>query len=347
MKQSIRILIAAACWSAAPPGAPAEVSWRVSVKFLTDANGNRPTNGTITNEVAVQELIEFGNALPSFAGRGARLELVEVVDVTGFPHWFDQDPSPSGVREDLESVAKLFQTEFKWRSDAINVYFNNQTAGGCSFPGDGDIIFLGSSNNPWVIIHEIGHFMNLKHTHQGERFENRDGSNCVSTNECTDCFRKISGDDGMDDTLPDNSCWNSTNQIAQANFNRDWEALNAAQQSQVIATLRNIMSYHGDRSIFCTEQLDEMCDTSNRRRHDVVRHSFVFVDRSASGIAPTGSPGAPYKKLDNAIDAAGGGDVILIRPGAYELDATIRKSIQLRAIRRDAVVAGNAIIRAP
>jgi len=328
-----------------------QVTWRVSVKFINDANNNRPTNGTITNEAGVQAQIDFANTLPSFAGRGAQLDLVEVLDVFGATAWFNKDPSPSQNRQDLEAAATADPVRYHWRTDAINIYLNNQSAGGCSFPGGGSIIFLGTSNNKWVFIHEIGHFMSLQHTHTGERFENQNGSNCSSNDPCADCFRTIAGNDIIADTLPDVSCWDTRDQIAQGNFNKNWSELSSTDQTRVDNTRYNIMSYHGSRSIFTTLQLDAMCDTSNVDRDIVSHNNFVFVDVLSPGIQANGLSkilpfGGPYHTLKEGIDAAFGSDVLLLRPGNYAENREIRGAITLRAVRRDVLTPGNAIIRA-
>lgn len=116
-------------------------------------------------------------------------------------------------------------------------------------------------------------------------------------------------------------------------------------------TRYNIMSYHGDRSVFTTLQMDAMCDTSNVERDNVSHNDFLFADPSATGIAPNGSSeivaiGGPYRLLVDAINAANGGDVILMRPGSYTEARVLRSPMTLRAVRRDVLTAGSATIRA-
>jgi hypothetical protein len=118
------------------------------------------------------------------------------------------------------------------------------------------------------------------------------------------------------------------------------------------------MSYYDNRSIFTTLQLDAMCDTSNVERDNVSHNNLVFVDVLSPGVLANGLSkvqviggpipviGGPYAQLKNGIDAAFGGDVLLLRPGNYTENREIRKAITLRAVRRDVVTAGNAIIRA-
>lgn len=351
MKPIPLLTIVAALLLSSPAASRGEVTWRVSVKFINDANDNRPTNGTITSDAAVQDQIDFANNLPTFTQRGVNLELVEILDVFGAEEWFDRDPD-ADARDELEDEATANTAQFHWRTDAINIYLNNQTAGGCSFPGDGHIIFLGSSNREWVFIHEIGHFMSLEHTHAGERFENQNGSDCDDDDPCANCVTRIAGNDDLSDTLPDNSCWDTRDEVAQGNFSMNWSALSADNQATVDNTRFNIMSYHPDRSLFTTQQLDAMCDTSNAERDSVSHNNFIFVDETALGVAANGQSkafvgiGGPFAQLANAIDAAGGGDVLLIRPGDYTEDREIRQAITLRAVRRDVLTPAEVTIRA-
>ena len=261
----------------------------------------------------------------------------------------------------LESEAKA-DPAYQWRDDKINLYINQGTASGAALrPGDGDIIVFKATkveNTPWVFIHEIGHHMSLKHTHFSEQFQNRDGSNC--TNGCS-CAVLVPGDDDIADTLLDTDCWDSKNQIAQGNFDKDWSELSPTDQARVDNTFFNIMCYRDNRSIFTTLQLDAMCDTSNVERDNVSHNNCVFVDVLSPGVLANGlskvqlivvpgfpiqTVGGPYAQLKNGIDAAFGGDVLLLRPGNYTENREIRSAITLRAVRRDVLTAGNAIIRA-
>ena len=83
MKALLQSLPVLAALLLVQPGVQAQVTWRVSVKFINDASNNRPTNGTITNDAAVQAQIDFANTLPTFAGRGVQLDLIETLDVLG------------------------------------------------------------------------------------------------------------------------------------------------------------------------------------------------------------------------------------------------------------------------
>jgi hypothetical protein len=322
----------------------ADVVWRVSVKLLLDAAGNRP-GIPVLDDLTIVEQIVFANTNAWFTSRGLRLELVELpVEIAGHAQWFNQDLTTNMPA--LEAAAKADST-YRWRSDAINIYINNGTAGGAgSLPNSGnDIVVLDANkieNKAWTVLHEIGHFMGLLHTHQGE--------NCTATN-CAGCPNPIGGNkDNMADTLSDHECFTDEDAIAQANYNKNYAALSPNQQLLVDYTRYNIMSYHDQRSILTPDQLDEEADTSNTSRNFVVEHRTVFVD--ATNLVPgwdgQSKPvsvagllfGGPFPLLKLGLDTAHDGDVVLIRPGTYVEDRLITTAVELRATR------GTVIIRA-
>jgi hypothetical protein len=139
--------------------------------------------------------------------------------------------------------------------------------------------------------------------------------------------------------------------LAQAEFGQQYSTLIGTRTEEVDNVFFNIMSYHGNRFIFTTLQLDAMCDSSNLERDGVSHNEFIFVDPLSPGISADGQSqilpfGGPFAQLRNAIDDANGGDVLLLRPGNYTEDRIIRKAITLRAVRRDGLTPGNAIVRA-
>ena len=378
-------LIIGLAFIATEPSVHAQLKWRVSVKFILDANGNRPP-GKVSTDAQIQQQIEYGNWVLARSGRGYQFDLLPILEVENAAAWSDiaaagdgdDDDGNSDINELEKEVRDSFKSgvnKFKFRENAINIYVvGGNTAGSCSCDRSAakerDIIVLSQDvDRDWVILHECGHFLGLPHTHDGQRYENEDGSPCNKKDSC-DCFRQIAGDDDIDDTLPDNTCWGTFNLIALANFpNTPVGQLNASQTLLINNTLSNIMSYHGGslevaprdpvsglitgpagRYILTPDQLDRMTDYSNNPRFNVTTGKTVFVDKDASGPADGTSKGTvlptllvqlgPYKQLKNGIDNASPGEIVLMRPGSYTEDRVLRKAITLRATR------GNATIRA-
>jgi hypothetical protein len=111
------------------------------------------------------------------------------------------------------------------------------------------------------------------------------------------------------------------------------------------------MSYHanapgaGDALIFTSDQLDRWTDSANADRPAEVSGLTWFVDRNSCSLGPTGSSactnsfiGGPFPTIARGINAASGGDIVLIRPGHYNEPMTISKAIALRGTRGDALI---------
>ncbi len=382
-------LLLLACWLVAA-GAPASaqtIDWRVSVKFILDANGNRPAD-TFANKLAtdaeVQAHIDYGNWVLARSGRGYRLRLTEIVNVANRSTWFnidatgdgsdaDTDPDPRELRDAALASFNSGPNAFRYDPAAINVYIvNGNSAGSCpcsvTSPVPGDLIVLSQGINPdWVILHESAHFLGLRHTQNGERELNANGSVC--TNGCA-CAVQVAGEDSIADTLPDHSCWSTADRIATNNFNgRRFAQLTLPEQTLVNNTLSNIMSYHGnfaaprdpttgaitgpaDRSVLTSDQLDVMTDYSNGGRSYVASGRTWFVDRDNNSTIPDGNSrsfevplvgpvGGPFKAVADGVTQAGANDIVLIRPGTYTDSTRFAKALTLRATR------GNAVLRAP
>jgi len=301
--------------------ASAQIEWRVSIKLILDAGGNLPAMGSLNTIAAVQAEVDFCNGVLDNTGRGYRLD-AQIITLAGQAAWSNVAcTSTAGI----EAAALANPAGFAWRTDAINVYVshNNTCAGSCSFPGSGEAIILGQGAAPGVLLHEIGHYMDLCHT-QGCTCGN---STCAG-GPPVQCVN-TPGDDLIADTADDLPCW-TRNQIANFNFGSNYASLPPNLQELVDNSFLNLMSYHGLANAAGTgvypgggtrlteDQMDRMGDTSNGRRAHVATGRTIFVDASF-GFPPVsnGSSVRPYVDLDSALAVASDGDIILIRAGAY------------------------------
>jgi hypothetical protein len=191
------------------------------------------------------------------------------------------------------------------------------------------------------MVHESGHHLGLNHT-QGFR--------CGRCDEPTPSgfppgtCSTISGNDGIDDTLPDLACW-VRNDIATNWFNRNYTSLSAGEKIQVDNTTSNIMCYRpSQRSLFTSDQLDRVADVSNTTRSNIVTGLTWFVDRNNACTGRTGSSACtngsqgPFQTVTTGVNNASAGDIVLIRRGNYNEPMTITKAVTLRATRGDAII---------
>jgi hypothetical protein len=318
----------------APFTAPAQLSWRVSVKMILNASGNRPSSGILNTDQEIRDQIDNANEVLDAYGRGYRYVLTEIVDLAGVSQYYNVDRDE---KEDLEAAAEANKALYAYRDNAINIYINgNGGSAVCSFPPGDDIIFMGQGSRSTSIFHESGHYFDLRHTHQGELFQNSNGTDC--TNGCS-CARLIGGDgDFIDDTIKDHECWDTQNEIAQGNFGLNYSGLSAFNQGRVDDVFFNMMSYHGTRNRLTPDQLDRMTDASNGDRFKVATGRTRFVDRVNQTVFQFGSSAWPYQNVSQGVTAANGGDIVLIRPGHYNQPQTITKRVTLRATRGTAVI---------
>ena len=307
--------------------ARAQIEWRVSVKFILDANGNRPSGGIIDTDQDVRDQIDAANRLIDPFGRGYRFRLTEIVDLSGYPAYFSTDRETTS--SNLMVIATNNPASIAWRANALNYYVN-------AAPGVNEgitkskLIVLGHEVTREAFTHECGHYLGLCHTH---------GCDCDS---CTSC---VDPSDGLGDTLPDSLCWSQQNQMATNYYHSNFVDLTPAQQASVSNTFNNIMGYHLLRKVFTSDQLDEIADISNGFRHNLTTGFTWFVDRDNTCTGRTGSSlcapngtGGPFQTVTTGVNTAGTNDIVLIRPGHYNEPMTIGKSITLRATRGDAIV---------
>lgn len=323
------------------PSARADVTVRVSVKFILSSGGNRPSfygagfgsaSIPLRTDQDVQDNIAYINTLMARTGRGYQYQLTEIQDVSGWSGFFSIPARSGPSRSALEAVATSNATtraQFYWRTDAVNIYINNTSSGVCSFPEDGDnAIFCGSSAYDTLFIHEMGHYFTLRHTHAGEQFLNSNGSSC-SAGDCT-CAQLIPGtSDGFADTLPDVDCWTRSQMVA---------ANPGASTTQIDNTFLNIMSYHLPQDRFTSDQLDAWTDGANTPRLNAVNGRTRFVATSGNDLN-LGTSGSRFRTLTRGVTVVNDPqDIVLLRAGNYNEPQTITKALTLRATRGTVII---------
>jgi len=372
MKAPLQILAVVGITLGVSVLARADIVVRLSVKAVLDpATGARQTN--VTEQVFSNTIAGMNEIMATF-GRGYRYEWVgnRLIDVGGLgqtnagsgpSYYFDQDLTEDGtsnggvLNHEFETNAMANPTLYGWDFTAVNLYIvrmGGRQSGSITW---GNHIFLLGNAPPGrgygrvhTVIHEVGHHFSLKHTHEGELYENANHSPC--TNRCA-CARLIGGtNDLIADTIADHECWNSQDDIAQGNYLLNYADLTNPQKAAVDRVWMNIMSYHdgqgtNEANIFTSDQLDRWTDSANSDRSAEVSGLTHFVDRNNGCIAPVGSSacqnnvGGPLTTLAGGIAFAVPGDIVLVRVGHYNEPMTIRKAITLRATR------GNVLLGKP
>jgi hypothetical protein len=316
------------------PAASAQLRWRVSVKFILNSSGNRPSTGIINTDEEVQTQIDNANEFLRSYGRGYQFQLTEIVDLSGVSQWYSSDRDE---KSNLEAAAEADKTKYAYRDNAINIYINgNPGSAICSFPPGDDIIFMGQGSRSTSVFHESGHYFNLSHTFNGETELNSNGTVC--TNGCS-CAQLIGGNsDGVADTISDHTCWDTQNLISQGNYGVNYSSLSAANQLRVDNIHFNIMSYHDTRERLTSDQLDRATDASNGDRFKAASGRTRFVATTGDDVFGTGSSGSRFRTVARGVTVANSGDIVLLRNGSYDEAITITKAVTLRATRGTAIV---------
>jgi len=278
-------LIAIAIILVAQP-ASAYVQVRISIKFIVDANGDRPATGRLSTDEQIIGEVDWGNAILAASNNMSeyRIQRLELVNLTGVSHWYLTNATDT-ARANLRAAATANPTTYRWRNDAINIYINGANGSANSaFPPDNDIIMMnqGCTNTPSCILHELGHSLSLMHTHE---------PCCTNQDLCAD-------------TISDNQNW-SRDQIAQNNFGTTYNNLNATQQDQVNLVFNNVMSYHVSESQlrFSVCQLDRASVQGDSDWTWLLTREPVYVKNSYNG-PQNGRFNTPFKTLQ-AAEAAG------------------------------------------
>jgi hypothetical protein len=228
---------------------------RVSVKRVLSPAGE-PPRGRYRTIAAIADAFADANAALRRSHAALELVLTEVVDAPGAAAFYVM--RAQRLRE-LEFAAKRAPADFLWRDDAINLYLVDSIsdAGGvCSFPTSGptrDTVAINASGilgggEGWL--HEIGHYLNLPHTHDALLPDTLfdpppDGSDCAD---------------------------HDRNLLLRAESS-------GASEYDLLYTLHNVMSYHCDPLVLTPLQVTRM-------RRALLDHRAYVLEPSPAAVAP-------------------------------------------------------------
>jgi len=326
-----------------------EIHFRISVKFILDAGGHPPGPGGWTDADHWRTAIELANAGNARLGRGFRyLEPTFDGSVSGASEYFILT---DGEQIPFEEEART-NPAYLWRGDAINVYVvqeNLGCAGWASPPSvpqgsldGGRIVVLCVGTGPFSVIpHEFGHHFDLIHTWDDDLVADTptDASpymclpDNVVTPEDESCI--VGGTDG---------CCCST-QVSNT-LDRAATDIPPWTQEQITLMLNNLMSYQCDinEDFDLSEgQLDRYTDAARRYLAAEGTGVTYFVDGDNASPAPyDGYSTDPFPTVADGVAAATatGGNIVLIRPGAYAETGIFDKTVTLRAMRNGLVSIG-------
>jgi hypothetical protein len=274
----------------------AYVPIRISIKFILDANNNRPVPGNLSTNAEINAEVNWANTILADNRSELRVELVELLDLAGVSQYYNALADETN-RNDLRSDARNDTARYRWRNNAVNIYINGGTGSAISsFPGDNDIILMNQwcANTPSCILHELGHSLNLLHTFQWP------GDQC-------------------NDTIEDGENW-TRDDIAQNNFSNTYNNLTPSQQDQVDLVFNNVMSYHTAqpqvRLSAC--QMDRTSNQADSDRAWLLSREPVYVNSAHFGIE-LGRFSFPYSTLDAAVNAGLSGKAVVLQRGNYSL----------------------------
>ncbi len=323
-----------------------DINLRLSIKYILDNDGNRPS-GRYDGEAVVIGIIEQTNQVLRRWGRGYQYVVTDnpFPEVQNAGQFFVLVQGEAGL---IEAAAEAAPAQFFWRLDAVNIYiissYNGGGAGAAIPSGEplgGEIVVYSvdlpeSLDTLWP--HEIGHHWDLYHTFDDDGVGDTEPD--PSPFQCIDRMQCPEG--GTEECC----CATKIANLDQASQDSGWT------QEQYDYLRWNIMSYYGspdcdpadritfDNMIMTPGQLDRWSDGMRQFHAGESSGHTYFVDlRNVSGQSdgysrawPNPIQLGPYPTVAAGVDRAdaGGGDIVLIRGGSYNEALPISKPVVLR-----------------
>lgn len=293
----------------------AQVPLRISIKFILDASGNRPATGNLNTDAEINT--EFTSAINILARAYTEFSVdrIEFVDLSGLSQWYSTSAATTTGRDQLRTAAIAAPATYHWRTDAINIYINGGTSSAISdFPPNNNIILMNQwcGNTPSCILHEMGHSLNLMHTHE---------PCCTNQDACAD-------------TITDNSGW-TKDQLAQNNYGCLYASCTASQKNAVDLVYNNVMSYHTDEPQLRLSpcQMDRISSQAYGDRNWIASKIPVYVNKYVAGTS--GTFASPYMTLQGALNAGGlDNRVLVLQQGTYTTSQELINFNQLDIVTR-------------
>lgn len=295
----------------------AEITVRLSVKFIRNSDGTWPAGG-ISTATGFADAVTRGNGILAATGRTYQLEVVEYRDIQpaapageAADYWFTLDARAN--RATIEAAALGDMAPWIWNGTAINLYVNNSSSGQCSYVGGGSSISLGGTASAATVLHEIGHFFNLKHTHV---LDYKDNANTPPYTEA-----QLGDGDGLSETAKDNPNIANTDELCGALFGVTFALATPPQRAVVNSAFENVMSYHNENELLSV-QMDIWGLNANGARLVFCRGRTWFVANEGSDDSSGNDAGAPFATLLKGLATVGSrDDAVLLRAGNYNAPA--------------------------
>ncbi len=265
----------------------------------------------------------------------------------------DCDRYCQGEIDWLEVDARNHPAQFQWRDDAINIYVvaiasgtelnpicNGWAQSPISAPPinghDRGIVVLCANAGPVSgVPHELGHYFNLKHPWDHRTpFGDLVPDTPIDADPGADCptdpywFQWVMA--CIDDGNEESCCCKGANTRAKA-LAESWAP------EMIDIMLNNLMSYHCidiDDLTLSEGQIDWYASNARYNRAGVCTGVTYFVGGDLLRLPPDAvGTYTPYPTIAAGIGAANprGGDIVLIRPGAYHETGVFQKPVTLRA----------------